>query len=128
MTRLLLDTSAFLWWLGDDPALGTEAPAAIASSANEVLVSVASLWEIVVKTRIGKLEAELDTVLDVSAHGFTHLPIREPHLRVLGDLPSFHRDPFDHLLIAQSIAEEATFVTADRHAGLYPGRTLPSAR
>jgi PIN domain nuclease of toxin-antitoxin system len=118
--KLLLDTNALLWWLADDPRLGRAALEAIAEPANDVLVSVASLWEIVVKLRIGKLEADLAAIIEALARdGISLIGIAPAHLAALVTLPTHHRDPFDHLLIAQSIAEGATFVSGDRHAAAY---------
>jgi PIN domain nuclease of toxin-antitoxin system len=120
--RLLLDTHAFLWYLRDDPQLRPDVASAIANPANEVFVSIVSLWEISIKSRIGKLQADIGAVIDaVAATGFTLLDIRPAHLIAQHRLPIFpdHRDPFDHLLIAQGTAEELTLVTRDRHAPRY---------
>ena len=119
--KLLLDTNALLWWLSDDPRLGGAARDAIADPANDVLVSVASMWEIAVKLRIGKLEADIAAIGDaVARDGLALIGITPAHLAALVALPTHHRDPFDHLLIAQAIAEEATFVSGDRQAPAYP--------
>lgn len=121
--RLLLDTHALLWWLSDDPRLSARARDLIAEPANDVLVSVASLWEIVVKTRIGKLEADLPAILaEIGRQGFTLLDLRPAHFLALAGLPTHHRDPFDHLLIAQAIAEDALFLSRDCRVSLYPVR------
>lgn len=121
--RLLLDTHALLWWLADDDRLGTRARALIEDPANDVLVSVVSLWEIVVKTRVGKLEADVvEIAAAVEGDGFALLGIGVPHLSALAALPARHRDPFDHLLIAQAVVEDATFVSDDRHVPNYPAR------
>lgn len=117
--RLLLDTHALLWWLADDPKLSPASRAAIADPANEVLVSAVSLWEIAVKRRIGKLTANMDDILAAIATGFTRLPITDTHLQTLMALPAHHRDPFDHLLIAQAQSENAMFCTADDMASRY---------
>ena len=118
--RLLLDTHVLLWWLADDARLGGHARALIADPANDVLVSAVSLWEIVVKARIGKLVASLDDILDaVSANGFIRLGLENTHLRALMTLPLHHRDPFDHLLLAQALAEGAMFCSDDANAGKY---------
>ncbi len=118
--RLLLDTHALLWWLGDDPKLGAKARALISDAENEVFVSVVSLWEITVKSRIGKLNVTVEDVLSVLPdQGFERIEITDSHLAALQRLPTFHRDPFDHLLIAQAIAEGATFLTEDEHASRY---------
>jgi len=118
--RLLLDTHALLWWLNDDDRLGRTVRGLIADPANDVLVSTVSLWEIAVKLRIGKLDADLLEILGVLPdQGFERLEIADSHLATLAILPSHHRDPFDHLLMAQAIAEEAHFVSEDQNVPLY---------
>ena len=124
--KLLLDTHALLWWLSDDPKLGAAARDRIMDPANDILVSVVSLWEILVKVRAGKLEAGIEEILDeMQAQGFTLLQIAPAHLVALAALPMHHRDPFDHLLIAQAIAEKATFVSEDGYTPRYPVPWLP---
>lgn len=121
--RLLLDTHALLWWLYDDPRLGSHARTLIADSSNKVLFSAVSLWEIVVKARVGKLklEAGIGAIeLELVSASFERLTIMPTHLATLATLPSHHKDPFDHLLIAQAIAENAVFMSDDRHMPLYP--------
>lgn len=118
--RVLLDTHALLWWLGDDPKLGVNARALISNAENEILVSAVSLWEIAVKSRIGKLNIAIGDVLSVLPdQGFERIGIMDSHLATLQHLPTYHRDPFDHPLIAQAIAEGATFLTADERAPQY---------
>ncbi len=119
--RLLLDTHALLWWLADDDRLGPRARGLIEAPGNDVLVGVASLWETVVKARAGTLEADIGGIVDaVGREGFTLLGIGAEHLLTLAGLPAHHRDPFDHLLIA----EDAAFVPADRNAPAYPVRVV----
>jgi PIN domain nuclease of toxin-antitoxin system len=126
--KLLLDTHALIWWLSDDDRIGVQARALIADPANDVLVSVVSLWEIVVKVRVGKLEADIREIEGAcNRSGFISIDVRPDHLRVLATLPMHHRDPFDHLLIAQAMAEDAAFVTDDRHAARYPVRAVSCA-
>ncbi|MBU8543388.1 MULTISPECIES: type II toxin-antitoxin system VapC family toxin [Roseomonadaceae] len=125
--RLLLDTHALLWWLGDDGRLGGQARELIANPGNDVLVSVASLWELVVKIRIGKLEADIGEIEDaIARQGFTRLEISPAHLDALLGLRAHpdHRDPFGHLLIAQAMVEDATFVSEDRNSSRYPVRRI----
>jgi PIN domain nuclease of toxin-antitoxin system len=127
--KLLLDTHALLWWLSDDDRLGPEVREHIADPANEVLVSVASLWEIVVKVRIGKLDVDIGAVERVIAGGdFERLAITPAHLALLAELPAHHRDPFDHLLIAQAISTDSVVVTDDRRMPLYPVQTMRCGR
>ncbi|KPF58628.1 twitching motility protein PilT [alpha proteobacterium AAP81b] len=124
--KVLLDTRALLWWLGGDRRLGAEARGIIESRDNQILLSVVSLWEIVVKTRVGKLRVDLDEVTrEATAGGLIRLDIQQAHLTALAGLPLHHGDPFDHLLVAQAIAEDADFMTADRLVGHYAVRTLP---
>lgn len=126
--KLLLDTHALLWWLADDARLGPAARHLIEEPANDILVSTASLWEIAVKQRVGALDVDVDEVLaEVPRQGFRLLGIEAAHLRMLAGLPLHHRDPFDHLLIAQAIAEDATLVSADERATDYPVRLAPCA-
>ncbi|MBW9075041.1 MULTISPECIES: type II toxin-antitoxin system VapC family toxin [Agrobacterium] len=118
--RLLLDTHALLWWLNDDAKLGSHARGLIGDPENDVLVSVVSLWEITVKLRIGKLDADIEEILAVLPdQGFDRLEITDAHLVALAALPLHHRDPFDHLLMAQAAAEGAHFVSQDRNVALY---------
>lgn len=121
--KVLLDTSALIWWLSDSPRLQTEARAMISDPGNEILVSVVSLWEIAIKVRIGKLQAQIEEIENqVEREGFRRLAIQLAHLRTLMSLPQHDRDPFDHLLIAQAIDEDAVFLTSDRQATRYPVR------
>lgn len=125
--KLLLDTHALLWWLNDDGQLGQQARELIADPGNDVLVSAVSLWETVVKVRVGKLEADIGEISEaVEKEGFTRLGISTAHLAALGGLPLHpdHRDPFDHLLIAQAITEGATFISEDRNTHRYPVRFI----
>ena len=125
--RLLLDTHALLWALGGDPRLGDPVRVVIADPANDVWVSVVSLLEITVKLRIGKLRADVDEVTRALAPaGFRLLDLRPAHLIQMTRLPFYpdHRDPFDHALIAQAIAEDTTFVSDDRNATRYPVQRL----
>ena len=117
--RLLLDTNALLWWMTDDRQLGQAARLMIADNA--VLFSSVSLWEIAVKTSIGKLNADVETVASTARRqGFVQLGIELPHIVRVATLPRHHKDPFDHLLIAQAIVEGATLVTTDPWMRRYP--------
>ncbi len=123
--KFLLDTQALLWWLTDDSQLGRQARELVEDPGNDVLVSMVSLWEIAVKTRIGKLQADIKEITDaVRREGFTLLDIGITHLLTLAGLPVHHRDPFDQLLIAQAITEDATFISEDRNTARYPVRMV----
>lgn len=115
--RLLLDTHALLWWHADDPRLPDSARQLIQAPGTQVLVSAASAWEIATKARIGKLHgvhrllAEFDGLIE--ADQFTHLPIRHDHARLAGSFDDAHRDPFDRMLAAQSLIEDAVLLSND---------------
>lgn len=119
MSRLLVDTQAVLWWLGDDPALPSAARDVIADPTNEPLVSAASLWEIAIKRSLGKLTVPDDLPQTIVGEGFGWLPVSERHAWRVRDLPLRHRDPFDRLLVAQALSEALPVVTGDRRFGEY---------
>ena len=126
MTRLLLDTHAYLWWEGDNPRLHGTARDAIADPRNEVCVSVARLWEIAIKARLGKLEADVAALLDgVAENGFTLLGVQPQHVLETTRLPLLHRDPFDRLLVATASVEGLTLVSDDARLPAYGIAVLP---
>lgn len=125
---LLLDTHSFLWWLDDDPALGPKAREAIEDGENLVFVSAATGWEVSVKRASGKLDAEGDIVAWVRDSGFIELPVELSHAVLSGELPKHHRNPFDRILVAQSILEEQTLVTVDPDIPKYEVRTLDASK
>lgn len=122
--RLLLDTHAFVWWVGEGQPLGPGIRHAIQDATNEILLSVASLWELTIKRGNGKLDFPVDFATAVADEGFHILPIQYGHLRILETLPRLHRDPFDRMLIAQAIADDLTLVTRDARIGAYGVPTL----
>jgi PIN domain nuclease of toxin-antitoxin system len=112
--RLLLDTHAWLWWLGDDRRLGRRARQALANPRSEVHVSAASAWEIAIKIAVGKLRVQkADLEAEIAANGFLDLPIRTRHALVAGRLAPVHEDPFDRMLVAQAQVEDLVVVSAD---------------
>jgi PIN domain nuclease of toxin-antitoxin system len=118
--RLLLDTHVLLWWRDASPSLSSRVRAALSDAGNDILVSAATLWEIVVKRAVGKLRFPDDLEEVLEEEGFELLPIGFSHLHVLGQLPFLHRDPFDRMLIAQAIAEGIPLLTRDRAMRPYP--------
>ena len=111
--RCLLDTQVMLWWLLDDPRLGAESRQLLAS--RPCLVSVASIWEVSIKHRIGKLEVSPIVFRDQSiAAGADLLPVLDSHVIETAQLPILHQDPFDRLLIAQARVEGLMAVSSDR--------------
>lgn len=115
--RLLLDTQAFLYFVLDNPALGRRALNLIRDTDNERLLSIASFWEIAIKVSIGKLSLAqpFDVFLaqQVDVNVLTMLPISIEHVATLSTLPFHHRDPFDRMLVAQSMVEGLPIVSGD---------------
>ena len=117
--RLLLDTHALLWLMEDDPRLSSKASALI-QDAEAVYVSSASIWEIAIKWRIGKIEEDPEIVVEqLERAGLRELQVANRHAVAAGRLPLLHRDPFDRLLIAQAIVEPMRFLTADARLKAY---------
>ena len=120
MTRILLDTQLVLWALGGHRRLPREARRLIDRS--QVFVSAASVWEMAIKSSLGKLDADPTAVSEALApSGFEELPVAGAHAAYVARLPPHHRDPFDRLLVAQSVLEALTLVTTDSQLGPYGG-------
>jgi PIN domain nuclease of toxin-antitoxin system len=119
--RLLLDTHAFLWWRADAPELSAAARQKIANEANEVFVSAAVAWEIVIKRALRRLEFAGAVSRAVDEEGFSHLAITTAHTDEVATLPGLHRDPFDRILVAQARVESLTLVTRDPSMRSYDG-------
>jgi PIN domain nuclease of toxin-antitoxin system len=116
---LLLDTHAFIWWDTRNPSLGVSAAAAIADAENRIFVSAASVWEIAVKARLGRLAFTGSPSAAIGSNGFTSLPILPEQAEAAAALPDIHQDPFDRILIAQAIARRFVLVTADHKIRQY---------
>ncbi len=116
--RLLLDTHVALWWLAG-AALAPAAAEAIADPANQVLVSAASVWEVEIKSALGKLRMDADFVATLRAEQVDPLAIAWAHAVEAGRLPAHHRDPFDRMLVAQARVEGLTLVTRDQRLTAY---------
>jgi PIN domain nuclease of toxin-antitoxin system len=129
--RLLLDTHIFLWYISADPQLPTVVRDAIREPSNEVYLSVASVWEAVIKHALGKLplsDAPAEYLPQQrQAHRIASLPIEEAALAHLARLPSLHRDPFDRLLVAQTLQHGLTLATVDDAVRAYSIPLLPTA-
>lgn len=111
--RLLLDTHAAIWLLGRDGRASDRAVDCFADETNEVLLSAVVIWEIGVKRALGKLDAPLDMVQQLTAVDVRPLPISLEHAAQVESLPMHHRDPFDRLLVAQAQIEKAVLVSKD---------------
>lgn len=114
MNRYLLDTHILLWWLSDDKKLGKKRTELLAQSSNQIAVSTVSIWEIVIKKSLGKLKVPDNLKEVIYENEFEILSITPDHVLSLQNLPPIHNDPFDRLLIAQSIYEDMVIVTADK--------------
>jgi PIN domain nuclease of toxin-antitoxin system len=110
---VLLDTHVFLWWDADSPRLGEAARRVIAAPGNRVFVSAASVWEIAIKRRVGKLDFAGSPMDTIRANGFVELPASGADCEAAGDLEWRHADPFDRLIIAQARGRGMTLITAD---------------
>ncbi len=121
--KVLLDTHTFLWWNTEDPQLSMRAREVIADGENEVFLSAASVWEIVIKTAKGKLilpEAPASYITSrMSLYRFRPLPVQISHAAHVYELPPHHADPFDRLLITQSQLESMPLVTKDEEIRRY---------
>ena len=125
--KLLLDTHAFIWWDSDPGQLSVPALAALLDPANEVLLSVCSIWEMAIKADLERLSLRLplsDIVSHQKANGLQLLPITVEHVLAIVGLPAIHNDPFDRLLIAQANVEGAQLVSNDRAIRQYAVRVL----
>ena len=123
----LLDTHTLLWFLDDDPQLPEKVKEEIININNNCFVSIASLWEIAIKVKIGKLTIKFpfEKFADYfSANEIELLPISLDHLTQLLNMDFHHRDPFDRIIIAQSRVEQLTILTRDEHFSSYTDRVM----
>jgi PIN domain nuclease of toxin-antitoxin system len=117
--HILLDTHIYLWHVGDDELLSEKAKSLILE-AESIHVSAASLWEIAIKVRLGKLNANLERlVAEMESSGFRELLVTSRHAAQVAKLPLLHTDPFDRLLVAQAISEPLHLVTTDSQLPQY---------
>ena len=121
--NLLLDSHTFLWFVWDDPQLSPTAKALIQDPANHKLVSVASCWEIAIKVGLKRLDlGEPATTFlprELATNGFDLLGIKLIHATSVESLPPHHKDPFDRLLVAQSLIESLPVVSVDTQLDAY---------
>jgi PIN domain nuclease of toxin-antitoxin system len=132
MTRVLLDTNAWLWMASNDPRLGPMARNLIADLETELVLSAVSAWEISIKWALGKLplpvppEQFVETT--VRDGGLKRLSINFDHVLGVAKLPPIHHDPFDRLLIAQSFATNLPLLTRDDTISRYGVATIDARR
>ena len=112
--RVLLDTQIVLWWMTDDKQLTQRAESTISNPDNEIYVSAASIWEIAIKASIGRMQGDIEAIVGaIHPSGFIELPITGQHAAQITKLPLHHRDPFDRILVAQSLSEPMRLLTRD---------------
>jgi len=125
--NILLDTCTFLWIVSGSAELSVTARHLFAEPANEVFLSVASAWEIIVKHKLGKLplpEPPHDFIKKWrTRHEIDSLPLGEEAVLQLSRLPDYHKDPFDRILVCQAIAGGMVVLTPDPRITAYPVRT-----
>lgn len=126
--NLLLDTHIFLWFSGQPQRLSANVRNALQDPTNVLFLSVVSVWELQIKSQIGKLSLPLPieqfVLVQRTLNQIRSLSIVESHIWMLDSLPVYHRDPFDRLLLAQARAEECQLVTADPILIQYPVQLL----
>lgn len=117
--RLLPDTHAALWLLAGDDRLSRRADALLTDASNEVLLSSAVVWEVAIKRSLNKLDAPPGFAGLLLDAGAAPLVVSADHAEAVVELPWHHRDPFDRLLVAQAMLEEATLVSSDERLQAY---------
>lgn len=124
--RLLLDTNALIYLVGEPDAMRAEALEAVTDPENAVFFSAANVWEIEIKVTSGKLaRPAADVIAAAVTQGYTELPILARHAEAAGRLPTHHHDPFDRVIIAQAQVEGLTVVTRDGAFAPYDVAVLP---
>lgn len=117
--KVLLDTHTLLWWLDDHASLSRLVRNLLKKSDTVVFVSAASIWEISIKTSLGKLTVPDNYREKAAQSNFLPLPISFEHAAAVAVLPYHHTDPFDHMLIAQATVEQLTIISRDQRFKQY---------
>ena len=122
--KLLLDTHLLLWAAGEPKRLPKDIRILLEDTANELLFSAASLWEVAIKRGLGREDFKVDPRLlrrGLLDNGYNELPIISDHVVAIDSLPPIHKDPFDRVLVAQAVVEGITLLTNDPAVAQYPG-------
>ena len=122
--KFLLDTHLLLWAAGQPEKLSTAALALIEAPENQLFFSAASLWEIAIKTGLGREDFVVEPGLvrrGLLDNGYNEVPVSSAHAVALTGLPAIHKDPFDRILVAQAQVEGIVLVTSDDTVSRYPG-------
>lgn len=116
--KFLLDTHTFLWFIDDDKKLSSYARDLIENTDNQCFISMVSIWEMSIKSSLGKLDIPLPInnlyQNHIIANEFDILPIQLKYLQTFHDLPFYHNDPFDRMIIAQSMVENTPIIGCDK--------------
>jgi PIN domain nuclease of toxin-antitoxin system len=123
--KLLLDTHVLLWAVGEPDRLSSEARALLSDAENELFFSAASIWEIAIKSGLGREDFRIDVRLlrrGLLDNGYQELCIKSEHVVAIETLPPIHGDPFDRILVAQATIEDIELLTMDLAVARYPGR------
>ena len=122
--KLLLDTHTFIWWDSEPEKLSPTVLALCQDADNELILSVASLWEIQIKSQLGKIKLSISLPHIIQAQQRSNalqvLPVNAEHVYKLDSLPSLHKDPFDRILIAQASVENIPIASQDSIIRAYP--------
>jgi PIN domain nuclease of toxin-antitoxin system len=120
----LLDTHIFLWWLYESSRLSVRVRGILEDESNTLLFSSASVCELIIKIQSGKLripeEPEDFIVKRLALHSMESLSVKLEHALRVNTLPTYHKDPFDRMLVAQALSEELPIITADPQIARYP--------
>ena len=122
--KLLLDTQILLWAAGQPERLSAAARKQLNNPKNELLFSAASLWEIAIKSSLGRDDFRVEPRLlrrGLLDNGYTEVPVTSEHAVNIDNLPDLHKDPFDRILLAQALTEGITLLTADAQLARYRG-------
>jgi PIN domain nuclease of toxin-antitoxin system len=123
--KLLLDTHLLFWAAGEPNRLPKHIRALLDNSDNELLFSAASLWEVAIKSGLGRKDFRVEARLlrrGLLDNGYGELPIVSDHVVAIESLPPIHKDPFDRILVAQAAVEGITLLTNDPIVAQYPAR------
>lgn len=129
--RLLLDTHIFLWFISGDATLNEQSRTLIQDADNERYLSIASIWEITIKSSLGRLNVPLPMSALIRDHVWSNameiLEIAPAHLDALHALPYHHKDPFDRLIVAQAMVEDMALLTNDSAFSMYDVKWVSSS-
>ena len=122
--KLLLDTHVFIWWDSEPEKLSDRAFELFQAPENQLILSVASLWEIQIKSQLGKIKFNIPLAKLVegqqNSNGLSLMPVNASHVYALGNLPSIHKDPFDRMIVAQARVESLCLISHDTILKKYP--------